>query len=116
MLTSNLSLPSALYEQAGFRCRKSIVDQITMLMQSIKDASEAKKTGAVFINLTAAYDTVWYHGFALNKHMVCTIMELVQNESFSLTTDDIKSTWLQCMNNGIIQGSILLPFLFNINI
>ena len=46
-------------EQAGFRRRKSTVDQVVLLTQNIEDSFEAKKkAGAVFINLTATYDTV----------------------------------------------------------
>ena len=46
-------------EQARFRCRKSTVDQVVLLTQNIEDSFEAKKkAGAVFIDLTAAYDTV----------------------------------------------------------
>ena len=50
-------------EQAGFRRGKSTVDQVVLLTQNIEDSFEAKKkAGAVFINLTAAYDTVWHRG------------------------------------------------------
>ena len=46
-------------EQAGFRSGKSTVDQFFLLTQNIEDSFEAKKkAGAVFIDLTAAYDTV----------------------------------------------------------
>ena len=46
-------------EQAGFRRGKSTVDQVVLLTQNIEDSFEAKKkAGAVFVNLTAAYDTV----------------------------------------------------------
>ena len=47
-------------EQAGFQCGKSTVDEVVLLTQNIKDSFEAKKkAGAIFVNLTAAYDTVW---------------------------------------------------------
>ena len=50
-------------EQAGFQRGKSTVDQVVLLTQNIKDSFEAKKkAGAIFINLTAAYDTVWHRG------------------------------------------------------
>ena len=50
-------------EQAGFRRGKLTVDQIVLLTQNIEDFFEAKKkAGAVFIDLTAAYDTVWHRG------------------------------------------------------
>ena len=51
-------------EQAGFRHRKSTVDQVILLTQNIEDSFEAKKNaGAVFVDLTAAYDTVWHRCF-----------------------------------------------------
>ena len=50
-------------EQAGFRRGRSTVYQVTLLTQSIENAFEAKKkAGAVFIDLTAAYNTVWHRG------------------------------------------------------
>ena len=74
-------------EQAGFRRGKSTVDQVVLLTQNIEDSFEAKKkAGAVFINLTAAYDTVWHRGLTCkllrllpDKHMVKMIMELFRN-------------------------------------
>ena len=48
-------------EQAGFQHGKSTVDQVVLLTQNIEDSLEAKKkTGAVFIDQTAVYDTVWH--------------------------------------------------------
>ena len=78
-------------EQAGFRRGKSTVDQVVLLTQNIEDSFEAKKKAvAVFVNLTAAYDTVWDRGLTCkllillpDKHMVRMIMELVQNRSFT---------------------------------
>ena len=44
--------------RAGFRHGKSTVDQVVLLTQNIEDSFEAKKkAGAVFVDLTAAYDT-----------------------------------------------------------
>ena len=85
-------------EQAGFRREKSTVDQVVLLTQNIEDSFEAKKkAGAVFIDLTAAYDTVWHRGLTCkllrllpDKHTVKMIMELVRNRSFTLTTGDSK--------------------------
>ena len=51
-------------EQAGFQRGKSTVDHVVLLTQNIEDSFEAKKkAGAVFVDLTAAYDTVWHCGF-----------------------------------------------------
>ena len=46
--------------------------------------------------------------------MVKMIMELVQNRIFTLTTGDSKQSRLRCLKNGIPQGSVLVPLLFNI--
>ena len=82
-------------EQAGFRRGRSTVDQVTLMTQDIEDCFSAKKkAGAVFIDLTAAYDTVWHRGLTCkllrllpDRHMVSMIMELVRNRSFTLTTN-----------------------------
>ena len=111
-------------EQAGFRHGKSTVDQVVLLTQSIKDSFEAKKkVGAVFVDLTAAYDTVWHRGLIYKllrrlsgKHMVRMIMELVRNRSFTLTTGDSKSNRLQRLKNGVPQESVLAPLFLNIYI
>ena len=109
-------------EQAGFRHGKSIVDQVVLLTQNIEDSFEAKKkAGAVFIDLTAAYDTVWHRGLTCkllrilpDKHMIKMIMELVRNRSFNLTTGDSKQSRLRGLKNGVPQESVLALLLFNI--
>ena len=75
-------------EQAGFRRGKSTVDQVVLLTQNIENSYVVKKkTGVVFFNLTAAYDTVRHCGLTCkllmllpNKHIARMIMELVQNQ------------------------------------
>ena len=109
-------------EQPGSRSGKSMVDQIVLLTQNIEDSFEAKKNaGAVFINLTAAYDTVWHRGLTCkllrllpDKHMVRMIMELVRNQRFTLTTGDSKQSSLRRLKNGVPQELALAPLLFNI--
>ena len=109
-------------KQAGFQHGKSTIDQVVLLTQNIEDSFKAKKKAdAVFIDLTAAYNTVWHRGLTckllrllLNKHMVKMTMELVRNRSFTLTTSDSKQSRLCRLKNGIPQRLVLAPLLFNI--
>ena len=46
--------------------------------------------------------------------MVKMIMELVQNRSFTFTSGDSKQSRLRRLKNGVFQGSVSAPLLFNI--
>ena len=90
-------------EQAGFRRGRSTVNQTVLLTQNIDDSFEAKKKAdAVFVDLTAAYNTVWHRdltckllGLLPDRYMVRMIMELFRNRSFTLTTGDGKQSRLR---------------------
>ena len=75
----------------------------------------------MFVNLTAAYDTVWHNGLTCkllrllpDKHMVHMIVEMVSNHNFALTTGNGQRGRLRRLKNYFPQGSVLASLLFNI--
>ena len=74
----------------------------------------------MFVDLTAAYDTIWHRGLTCkllrllpDRHMVHMIMEVIGNRSFTHTTGNGQRSRLRRLKNGVPQGSILEPLLFN---
>jgi len=98
-------------EKAGFRHRRSTVDQVTLPTQDIEDSfSVQKKTGAVFVDLTATYDPVWHCGltckllrFLPDRYMVRMFMGMVGNCGFILITGNGKRNRLRRLKNGVPQ-------------
>ena len=108
-------------DQAGFRPGRSCCDQLLNLTQFIENGYEEKQTtGTVFVDLTAAYDTV-NHRLLLNKfakvvknaQIVKIVHSLLANRRFYVEMDGKKSRW-RTQKNGLPQGSVLAPTLFNI--
>lgn len=83
-------------EQAGFKPGKSSTQQVLNLCQHIEDGYENKKvTGVVFVDLSAAYDTV-NHNLLLKKtygcindwHLVRIISSMLYNRRFTVTLNN----------------------------
>ncbi|CAG7722238.1 unnamed protein product [Allacma fusca] len=108
-------------QQAGFRPGKSCTGQILHLTQHIEDGFEKKKvTGVVFVDLTAAFDPVChqllqYKVYQLTKDFKFTqiVTMLMKDRRFYVTLNGKNSTWRR-QKNGLPQGSVLSPILFNI--
>lgn len=110
-------------EQAGFRPHRSCVDQVLSLTTHIEAGFQKRlKSTVVFVDLTAAYDTVWREGLLykfLNIIPCSRITSLLNNmlcdRPFQIITGDSKSK-TRHLNNGLPQGSVLAPLLFNLYI
>jgi hypothetical protein len=77
-------------DQAGFRKDRSTGEQVLALTTHIENVFEKKpKTGAVFLDLTAAYDTVWHKGLllkltkALRNHPISALQPQVQSSPWT---------------------------------
>ena len=74
-------------KQTCFQRRRSTVDQVTLLTQDIKKSFVAKKKiRVVFVDLRAAYDTIWHRGLTCkllrllpDRHMANMIITLSKN-------------------------------------
>lgn len=108
-------------QQAGFRPGKSCCSQILNLTQHIEDGYERNEiTGIAFLDLSAAYDTVNHNrltskiyqvtkDFTLTMFLQC----LLQNRRYYVSLNGKNSRWRK-QSNGLPQGSVLSPTLYNI--
>ena len=100
---------------------KSTTGQLLNLTQHIEDGFQRKLiTGTVFVDLTAAYDTVNHRRllskvFQLTNDLKLTgiIQMMLENRSFYVELDGKKSRWRK-QKNGLPQGGVLAPILYNI--
>lgn len=110
-------------EQAGFRKGRSCTDQVLALTNFIENGyDKMQKTAVSFVDLTAAYDTVWKKGLILklNKVIPCSricniILAMLSDRLFNVYINDSQSKTRK-LNNGLPQGSVLAPALFNLYI
>ncbi|KAL4088598.1 hypothetical protein QTP88_023687 [Uroleucon formosanum] len=108
-------------EQAGFLRGRSCSEQVLAITTHVENGFQQKlKSGAVFLDLSSAYDSVWKNGllFKLAKVINCKTLlrlfeRLLSDRSFKVHLDGEISK-KKVLQNGLPQGSILSPVLFNV--
>ncbi len=106
-------------EQAGFQKNRNCCDQVLALTNFIELGFEANvKTGVVFLDLSAAYDTVWKRGLLMKlsqiircRKTLTLLTNILSDRSFQVTVNG-KSSRKRILNNGLPQGSVLSCFLY----
>ena len=110
-------------QQAGFRPQRNTNEQVLAQTTYIESGFEdKKKTGAVFIDLSAAYDTVWTGGlmFKLARMIPCRktlklLSTMTGTRQFHVVLGNTVSKTRK-IKNGVPQGSVIAPSLFNVYI
>ena len=113
--------PKIIPQQAGFREDISTTGQLLNLTHHIENSFEKRLvTGAVFVDLSAAYDTVNHrilmtkiYQMTDDKAMPTLLGTLLTNRMFYVVLNQKKRQWRQ-QRNGLPQGSVLAPLLYNI--
>ena len=110
-------------EQAGFRKNRGCCDQVLALTSYIEAGFQKHlKTAVAFVDLTAAFDTVWRHSLLLKladiipcKQIINLINNMLTNRRLQIFIGEKASRW-RTLTNHLSQGSVLSPFLFNLYI
>ncbi|GFV83483.1 probable RNA-directed DNA polymerase from transposon BS [Trichonephila clavipes] len=109
------------FYQTAFRIHHSTTDQLFYLIQSIIDGFQEKphkKTLAVFLDISAAFDRVWrqklvhtIQGTGINGKALLWINDFLRGRKFSVRFNGALSESRR-MWAGVPQGSVLSPLLF----
>lgn len=108
--------------QYGFRNKHSTVNAINHLITDAKKALKEKRCmGACLIDLEKAFDTVWIEGLAyklfkkeIPQTLIQLIMSMITDRTFYTSSSNIMSTKEFSVKNGLQQGTVNSPILFNI--
>ena len=105
-------------EQFGFRHKHSTSLQLTRLVERItRNFGEKSLTGAVFLHVFEAFDTVWIDGLLYKLTLHKFLSYIVQTISFHLKDRTFEASFQTAtssrlgMRNGVAQGGLISPVL-----
>jgi hypothetical protein len=108
-------------EQFGFRPKHSTADQLIHVTEFISQGINQKEsTGAIFLDVAKAFDTVWHDGLVYKLHtagvslaMVKLLNSFLEDRKFHAKIGNVLST-VREIEAGVPQGSVLSPTLYAI--
>ena len=110
--------------QFGFRHRHSTIHAITKLTSDICwSLNSGECVGACLIDVEKAFDTVWREGLIFkllrknfDTNLVKIIYNMIEDRSFTTTDQGTESSLAFKLKNGLQQGTVSAPILFNLYI
>jgi retron-type reverse transcriptase len=108
-------------EQFGFRPKHSTADQLIHVTEFISQGINQKEsTGAIFLDVAKAFDTVWHDGLVYKLHtagvslaIVKLLNSFLEDRKFHAKIGNVLST-VREIEAGVPQGSVLSPTLYAI--
>lgn len=118
----NLKLNIIPDNQFGFKEGHATTHAITKLVSDINwGFAEKRCTGALTIDLEKAFDRVWQDGLIAkmininyNPHLIAIVASMIKNKKFIINFNGICSKKTFLINEGLQQGTVCSPILFNI--
>ena len=109
--------------QSGFRKNRSTTDQLIRLETHIRNAFlRGEHVTAIFFDIEKAFDTTWKQGILRDLHNMGLrgflpdfISNFLKNRNFQTKIGSTFSDWFP-QEEGVPQGSILSPILFEVKI
>ena len=107
--------------QSGFRGKRQTLDHLSKIVHTAQHCKDREKiTGAVFLDLEKAYDLLWREGcleevekIGISGKLYNYVLDFLQDRTFQVKINSTLSETFK-QQNGVPQGAVISPTLFNI--